>query len=99
MEPTEPEFKVVDSFGVELKKGGRVIMDVEPEGTILHISDPDGDADAEGRIYEIPPQVTVLWDGEDGGDLDMFGEKFSAHYDWKNNRYVCDDIEAAKENS
>lgn len=89
----EPEFIVVDSFGADLKEGTRVTAEIDPEGTVILITDPDGDADAEGRVFPINPKVKVLWDGEDGDDMSMLGEYFETYYDHRKDRYVCEDIE------
>ena len=89
------EFEIVDEHGRRLEVGDRVILPgIEPDGSdatlgrITDISDPDGDADDEGRPIGINPKVEVRFGP---GDTDEFstGTTWDTH---NTGTFVCDEL-------
>lgn len=75
----EPDERILDIKGVEIKVGDSVIVDTfdgtEP-AKIIDISDWDGDADDYGQTIVIPPAVTVEFADGDTERYPTFSEGF-----------------------
>ena len=98
---------VHDAYGKQIRVGDLVTCDHDyPAGTVVLISDPDGDVDDEGRPFGINPGVYVRWnDGEppikaatkyDPAYDEKFGTSFSY---WTGDVFVCDDLEVIRDYS
>jgi len=58
------DYKITDYKGNELHKGDRIRVGMDL-GTIVEISDPDGDTNSYGELVGINPTITVEFaDGE-----------------------------------
>lgn len=100
------DYEYTDAHGALLQEGDRVKMAGWPwpgaaghelredyaHGVIVSISDPDGDADDEGRTIGIPPAVKVQFDD---GDEDTFTGTWTARGWWddENAPFEFEDIE------
>ena len=83
---------VLDSDGGELRVGSRVSVGPAPDdhGTVVSISDIDGDVDSYGRPFSIGPRVYVKFDD---GLEDDFGTSSTARwYTETDAPYLCDDL-------
>jgi hypothetical protein len=64
--------KIVDWYEREIHVGDQVVTDISddreefPPGTVVRITDWDGDVDDEGCTIAITPKVIVKWPGFDG---------------------------------
>jgi len=74
-EPPQPAFdeRILDDNDVPITVGATVKVGEGPEGvgTVVSISDWDGDADDDGRTIAIPPRVEVRFHTD--GALDEYG--------------------------
>lgn len=90
----------IDSGGKPIKVGSRVrIYGYNPasdehdtfHGVVVRTTDPDGDADEEGRPFGINPTLTVKFDD---GDEDTFTASWTAQGWWDENApYQCEDLD------
>ncbi len=64
----------IDALGNEFKVGDRVV-DGQGLGTVISVSDPDGDVDDEGRSIYISPKATVRFDN---GDEEVYSSFWTA---------------------
>jgi hypothetical protein len=80
----------IDGDGNPLAVGSRVAVGDGPgdQGTVVRISDLDGDVDDEGRSVAIMPRVYVRFDG---GVEDDFGTSASGGY-YEPPVFQCDDV-------
>jgi hypothetical protein len=101
---------VIDANGRRLHEGMQVVCDPDfPFGVVVHMSDPDGDVDDEGKMFGINPTVYVRWlddapplhpQVEDDCGRPDWDEKFSTFYSWEahwgNGEYSCDELEVVE---
>ncbi len=93
--------EILDSQGNRIEVGARVLDDDGcEEGTVIEISDPDGDTNSYGRIVGIPPMVTVRYDDaldSLGVDVYSYRAEWNASGPWDDHRddYTCDDLTVA----
>jgi len=86
-------YKYTDANGNELHKGDRIRVGLD-FGTIVEISDPDGDTNAYGDIVGINPVLTVEFDDGERFNYTMF---WQAKGPWDEDApFQSDDVE--KEN-
>ena len=80
--------EVLDSNGNTIRVGART---AENDGTVVEISDPDGDVNSYGRLVGINPMVLVEYDD---GSEDRYLTRWNATGPWDDDRddYTCDDI-------
>jgi len=90
------EYRYLDCNGVEIRKGDKVRVGPDPGdvGTILSISDPDGDVDEYGRTVGINPSVKVQF--PDCDDSFMCAWQATGPWDDDNPDWQCDDVEKVK---
>jgi hypothetical protein len=70
---------VLDEAGNPLVVGSRVQADPRQSlGTVIRVTDPDGDVDEYGRQIGINPQVYVQFDDSTPGEQDCYGTFWTA---------------------
>jgi hypothetical protein len=86
--------EVLDMHGNTITVGTRVTDTETGGGTVLAVSDPDGDVNSYGRAVGIAPMVLVRYD--DGAEV-LHGTHWNATGPWDDHRddYTCDDLEVA----
>jgi hypothetical protein len=84
----------VDANERTIEVGTRVriagVPDDLPHGVVTRISDPDGDADDEGRPIGINPRVFVKFDDS---DEDSFTTSWTGTYAGDEGSWMCDELE------
>lgn len=87
--PYDGEPQHLDADGKPLAVGSRVSVGDKPgdQGTVVRISDLDGDVDDEGRGYAIMPRVYVRFD--DGVEDDFGTSGGTSFYE---QTFQCDDV-------
>jgi hypothetical protein len=80
--------------GEEIEVGSDVFAEDADDkvlvGKVILITDPDGDADEEGRMHAINPKVEVEWTN---GDKEML-DTTSTHLGWEDPTYEADELYA-----
>jgi hypothetical protein len=94
-EPYQGEPEHIDANGKPLKVGSRVTVGPEPgdQGTVVSISDLEGDVDDEGRSIAIMPRVYVRFD--DGVEDDFGTSNVGGWNYYEPLVFQCDDLEVA----
>jgi hypothetical protein len=90
------EIQVVDGHGRPLAVGDEVLtyggrIEEEPPGVITLITEPEGDADAEGRSIMINPGVYVAWP-EGPEEPERFGTHWLGRFYDDDAPFECDDL-------
>jgi hypothetical protein len=90
------EFYVQTADGEDIEVGSTVYAEDpnnEPlTGKVLLITDLDGDADEEGRMYGIDPKVEVEWTN---GDKEMLDTTITSQH-WEESTYEAEELYSDK---
>jgi len=88
--------EILDGNGTLITEGARVVdHNGNEEGTVIDITDPDGDVNEYGRAVPVGPYVFVKYDGND--EVERWTATWNATGPWDDHRtdYTCDDITVA----
>jgi len=90
--------EILDSNGTRITVGARVLdANGNEEGTVVDLTEPDGDVNEYGRAVPVGPYVTVQYDDDNDGDTVRYTALWNATGPWDDHRtdYTCDDVTVA----
>ena len=100
--------RIIDADGNDITVGARVMTEytvvsrnlpskrVSQIGSVIEITDVDGDVDEEGRSITIYPTVVVVWDGEDD-EVESFKAFWTGRYQDDDAPFQTEDLTIYKE--